>query len=284
MTSSTATLLVSCPEQQGLVSKLTNFIDSNGGQIIHAVQHTDATAKLFLSRIEWQLDKFNLTRDLIAPAFNTVTQPLQASWNLHFSDTVPRIAIWVSRQDHCLLDLLWRQRAKEFLAEIPLIISNHPDLKVIADQFGIDYYHIPVSKENKLIQEERQLEILRQYNIDLVVLAKYMQILSPQFIAQFPQVINIHHSFLPAFAGANPYHKAYERGVKSIGATAHYVTAELDAGPIIEQDVVRVSHRDDVNDFIRKGKDLERIVLARAVRLHLQNRVLVYGNRTVVFE
>jgi len=284
MTSSTATLLVSCPEQQGLVSKLTNFIDSNGGQIIHAVQHTDGTAKLFLSRIEWQLDKFNLTRDLIAPAFNTVTQPLQASWNLHFSDTVPRIAIWVSRQDHCLLDLLWRQRAKEFLAEIPLIISNHPDLKVIADQFGIDYYHIPVSKENKLIQEERQLEILRQYNIDLVVLAKYMQILSPQFIAQFPQVINIHHSFLPAFAGANPYHKAYERGVKSIGATAHYVTAELDAGPIIEQDVVRVSHRDEVNDFIRKGKDLERIVLARAVRLHLQNRVLVYGNRTVVFE
>ncbi|WP_250124748.1 formyltetrahydrofolate deformylase [Chroococcidiopsis sp. CCMEE 29] len=284
MTSSTATLLVSCPEQQGLVSKLTNFIDSNGGQIIHAVQHTDGTAKLFLSRIEWQLDKFNLTRDLIAPAFNTVTQPLQASWNLHFSDTVPRIAIWVSRQDHCLLDLLWRQRAKEFLAEIPLIISNHPDLKVIADQFGIDYYHIPVTNENKLIQEERQLEILRQYNIDLVVLAKYMQILSPQFIAQFPQVINIHHSFLPAFAGANPYHKAYERGVKSIGATAHYVTAELDAGPIIEQDVVRVSHRDDVNDFIRKGKDLERIVLARAVRLHLQNRVLVYGNRTVVFE
>lgn len=284
MNSPTATLLISCPDQRGLVAKIANFIYANGGNIIHADQHTDFASGLFLTRIEWQLDGFNLPRELIAPAFNAIAQPLQASWQLHFSNTVPRIALWVSRQDHCLFDLIWRQRAKEFASEIPLILSNHPDLKVVAEQFGIDYYHIPITKDKKPIQEAKQLELLRQYNIDLVVLAKYMQILSPEFISQFPQIINIHHSFLPAFAGANPYHKAYERGVKIIGATAHYVTADLDAGPIIEQDVVRVSHRDDVADLIRKGKDLERVVLARAVRLHLQNRVLVYGNRTVVFE
>lgn len=284
MTSPTATLLISCPDQRGLVAKIANFIYANGGNIIHADQHTDFAAGLFLTRIEWQLDEFNLPRDLIAPAFNAIAQPLQAKWELHFSDTVRRIAIWVSRQDHCLFDLIWRQRAKEFTAEIPLIISNHPDLKVVAEQFGIEYYHVPITKENKQEQETKQLELLQQYKIDLVVLAKYMQILSGEFIAKFPQVINIHHSFLPAFVGANPYHKAFERGVKIIGATSHYVTDNLDAGPIIEQDVVRVSHRDEVEDLIRKGKDLERVVLARAVRLHLQNRVLVYGNRTVVFE
>lgn len=183
-----------------------------------------------------------------------------------------------------MLDLLWRHRAKEFVAEIPVIISNHLNLKEIAEQFNIDFHHIPITKETKLEQEQKQLEILAKYNIDLVVLAKYMQILSTDFVTKFPQIINIHHSFLPAFVGANPYHKAYERGVKIIGATSHYVTADLDAGPIIEQDVVRVSHRDTVEDLIRKGKDLERIVLARAVRLQLKNRVLVYGNRTVVFE
>ncbi|BAZ21109.1 formyltetrahydrofolate deformylase [Kalymmatonema gypsitolerans NIES-4073] len=284
MTSPTATLLISCPDQRGLVAKIANFIYANGGNIIHADQHTDFAAGLFLTRIEWQLDEFNLPRDLIAPAFNAIAQPLQAKWELHFSDTVRRIAIWVSRQDHCLFDLIWRQRAKEFTAEIPLIISNHLDLKVVAEQFGIEYYHVPITKENKQEQETKQLELLQQYKIDLVVLAKYMQILSGEFIAKFPQVINIHHSFLPAFVGANPYHKAFERGVKIIGATSHYVTDNLDAGPIIEQDVVRVSHRDEVEDLIRKGKDLERVVLARAVRLHLQNRVLVYGNRTVVFE
>jgi len=284
MNSPTATLLVACPDQRGLVAKIANFIYANGGNIIHADQHTDFAAGLFLTRIEWQLDGFNLPRDLIAPAFSAITQPLQANWQLHFSDTVPRLALWVSRQNHCLFDLILRQQAKEFVAEIKLIISNHPDLKVVAEQFGIDYYHLPITKDNRAVQEAKQLELLQQYNIDLVVLAKYMQILSPEFIAQFPQIINIHHSFLPAFVGANPYHKAYERGVKIIGATAHYVTADLDAGPIIEQDVVRVSHRDDVADLIRKGKDLERIVLARAVRSHLLWRVLVYGNRTVVFE
>jgi formyltetrahydrofolate deformylase len=281
--SPTATLLISCPDQKGLVAKIASFIYSNGGNIIHADQHTDFTAGLFLTRLEWQLEGFNLPRELIAPAFNAIAQPLQANWQLHFSDDLPRIAIWVSRQDHCLYDLLWRQRAGELTAKIPLIISNHPHLQPIAEQFGIDYYHLPISAETKVAQESKQLDLLRHYNIDLVVLAKYMQILSPEFVSQFPNVINIHHSFLPAFAGANPYHRAYERGVKIIGATAHYVTEDLDEGPIIEQDVARVSHRDQVEDLIRKGKDLERIVLARAVRLHLQNRVLVYGNRTVVF-
>jgi formyltetrahydrofolate deformylase len=282
-TSPTATLLISCPDQKGLVAKIANFIYSNGGNIIHADQHTDLTAGLFLTRLEWQLEGFNLPRELIGPAFNAIAYPLQANWELRFSDDIPRIAIWVSRQDHCLYDLLWRQRAGELAAEIPLIISNHPHLQPIAEQFGIDYHHLPITAATKAEQESKQLELLRHYNIDLVVLAKYMQILSADFVEQFPSVINIHHSFLPAFAGANPYQRAYERGVKIIGATAHYVTQDLDEGPIIEQDVVRVSHRDQVEDLIRKGKDLERIVLARAVRLHLQNRVLVYGNRTVVF-
>ncbi|MEH1873433.1 formyltetrahydrofolate deformylase [Nostoc sp.] len=284
MTNPTATLLISCPDQRGLVAKFANFIYSNGGNIIHADQHTDFAAGLFLTRIEWQLEGFNLPREFIAPAFNAIAQPLGAKWEIRFSDTVPRIAIWVSRQDHCLFDLIWRQRAKEFIAEIPLIISNHSNLKVVAEQFNIDFQHIPINKDNKSEQEAQQLELLRQYKIDLVVLAKYMQIVSADFISQFPQIINIHHSFLPAFIGANPYHRAFERGVKIIGATAHYATADLDAGPIIEQDVVRVSHRDEVDDLVRKGKDLERVVLARAVRSHLQNRVLVYGNRTVVFE
>lgn len=283
VTSPTATLLLSCPDQKGLVAKFANFIYANGGNIIHADQHTDFAAGLFLTRLEWQLEGFNLPRELIGPAFNAIAQPLQANWQLHFSDEIPRIAIWVSRQDHCLYDLLWRQQAGELAAEIPLIISNHPNLKNIAEQFGIDYHRLPITPETKAAQEAKQLDLLRQYRIDLVVLAKYMQVLSPDFIAQFPQIINIHHSFLPAFPGANPYQRAFERGVKIIGATAHYVTQDLDEGPIIEQDVVRVSHRDQVADLIRKGKDLERVVLARAVRLHLQNRVLVYGNRTVVF-
>jgi formyltetrahydrofolate deformylase len=283
MISPTATLLISCPDQKGLVAKIANFIYSNGGNIIHADQHTDFSAGLFLNRIEWQLDGFNLPREVIEPAFKAIASPLNATWQLHFSDTIPRIAIWVSKQDHCLFDLIWRHRAGELRADVPLIMSNHEKLGTIAAQFDIDFHHIPITKETKAQQEAKQLELLQQYNIDLVILAKYMQVLSSDFIAKFPNVINIHHSFLPAFAGANPYERAFERGVKIIGATAHYVTEDLDEGPIIEQDVVRVSHRDNTADLIRKGKDLERIVLARAVRLHLQNRVLVYGNRTVVF-
>ena len=283
MTSPTATLLISCPDQKGLVAKIANFIYANGGNIVHADQHRDEASGLFLTRIEWRLDGFNLPRDLIGPAFDAIARPLAANWQLHCSDAVPRIAIWVSQQDHCLIDLLWRYKAGEFLAEIPLLISNHAKLKTVADQFGLDFHHLPVTQTTKPEQEAKQLALLQDYQIDLAVLAKYMQILSPDFIQQFPTIINIHHSFLPAFVGANPYHQAYERGVKIIGATAHYVTSDLDAGPIIVQDIVRVSHRDEVADLIRKGKDLERVVLARAVRLHLQNRILVYGNRTVVF-
>jgi formyltetrahydrofolate deformylase len=283
MTGPTATLLIACPDRQGLVALLANFIASHNGNIIHADHHTDFTAGLFLSRLEWQLDNFDLKTEEIAPAFSEVVKDLQASWQLHFSDRIRRIAIWVSRQDHCLLDLIWRQKAQEMRCEIPLIISNHENLRSIAAQYGIDFEYVPITKDNKVIQEAQQLEILQKYNIDLVVLAKYMQILSQDFTVKFPKIINIHHSFLPAFVGAKPYERAYERGVKIIGATAHYVTPDLDAGPIIEQDVVRVSHRDEVSDLVRKGKDLERVVLARAVRYHLQNRVLVYGNRTVVF-
>lgn len=283
MTGPTATLLIACPDRQGLVALLANFIASHNGNIIHADHHTDFTAGLFLSRLEWQLDNFDLKTEEIAPAFSEVVKDLQASWQLHFSDRIRRIAIWVSRQDHCLLDLIWRQKAQEMRCEIPLIVSNHENLRSIAAQYGIDFEYVPITKDTKSIQEAQQLEILQKYKIDLVVLAKYMQILSQDFTVKFPKIINIHHSFLPAFVGAKPYERAYERGVKIIGATAHYVTPDLDAGPIIEQDVVRVSHRDEVSDLVRKGKDLERVVLARAVRYHLQNRVLVYGNRTVVF-
>ena len=280
----TATLLISFPDRQGLVAKIANFIYANGGNIIHADHHTDFTTSLFLSRIEWQLEGFNLPRDLIGAAFNAIAQPLAGNWELHFSDTIPRLAIFASRQDHCLYDLILRQQAKEFIAEIAVIISNHEKLRPVAEQFGIDFYYLPMTKENKAEQEAQQLEILKNYKIDLAILAKYMQILSLDFIQKFPHIINIHHSFLPAFVGAKPYHQAYARGVKIIGATAHYVTEDLDAGPIIEQNVVRVSHRDEVKDLIREGKDLERMVLAKAVRLHLQHRVLVYGNRTVVFD
>ena len=288
----TATLLVSCPDQKGLVAKISDWVFSHGGNILHADQHADSTAGLFLMRVEWDLDNFDLTREEIAPTFEKLAIEIQAKWSIHFSDYVRRIAIFVSKQDHCLYDLILRQRSHELPAVIPIGISTHPDLEKVAHKFGINYHHISVNFENKLEQEKKQLDLLKQYKIDLVVLAKYMQVLSPDFLSKFSQVINIHHSFLPAFAGANPYQRAYKRGVKIIGATAHYVTDELDEGPIIEQDVIRVSHRDSVIDLIRKGKDLERIVLARGVRQYLQNRVLVYGQsassglglRTVVFD
>ncbi|MEM6500421.1 MAG: formyltetrahydrofolate deformylase [Cyanobacteria bacterium P01_C01_bin.89] len=281
---STATLLVSCPDQRGIVARIANFIDSNGGNIIHTDQHVDSEEGLFLTRVEWQLDKFNLPQELIDPAFGAIARPLNARWQLHFSDIRPRIAIWVSKQNHCLLDLLWRHQSGELPGDIKIIISNHPDLQGIAQQFNVDYHHIPITKETKTSQELKQISLLEEYEIDLVILAKYMQVLSADNLPKFPAVINIHHSFLPAFPGAKPYHRAHARGVKVIGATAHYVTENLDEGPIIEQDVSRVSHRDTVPDLIRKGKDLERVVLARAVRSHLQNRVISYGNRTVVFD
>lgn len=280
----TATLLISCPEQRGLVAKIANFVYSHNGNIIHADHHTDFAHNIFLSRLEWELEGFWLPRDAIAPTFAGLAASLNAEWELHFSDVVPRLSVWVTKQDHCLLDLLWRRQAKELRAEIPLIVSNHVELRRIAEQFGIAFAHFPITAETKAEQETKQLDLLSQHRIDLVVLAKYMQILSGDFLDRSPRVINIHHSFLPAFPGSHPYQQAHDRGVKIIGATAHYATADLDEGPIIDQEVVRVSHRDTVGDLVRKGKDLERLVLARAVRLHLQNRVLVYGNRTVVFD
>ena len=283
MNDTTATLLISCPDRPGLVAKIANFIYANGGNIVRADQHTDFATGLFLIRIEWQLKGFNLPREAIASAWGEIATSLNATWQLHFSDILPKIAVWVTKQDHCLWDLLWRDRAGELPGKITLIISNHRKLEAIASQFDLDFYHLPITKETKAQQEALQLELLQQYHIDLVVLAKYMQILSPTLIEQFPNIINIHHSFLPAFPGAKPYHRAHARGVKIIGATAHYVTEDLDRGPIIEQEVVRIDHQDTVADLIRKGKDLERLVLSRAVRLHLQNRILVYDNKTVVF-
>jgi formyltetrahydrofolate deformylase len=280
----TATLLISCPDQRGLVARTAQFVADRNGNLVHAEHHIDPSTGLFLMRIEWELDGFELERVEIAPAFTPLAEQIHATWQLHFSDTMRRMAIWVSRQDHCLSDLIQRQRGAELRAEIALVISNHEDLRPLADAFGIEYVHVPTDGTNRHRHEAVQLSLLQNHDIDLVVLAKYMQILTPEFLVRYPRVINIHHSFLPAFVGANPYLQAIQRGVKIIGATAHYATADLDAGPIIEQDVVRVSHRDSVTDLIRKGRDLERVVLARAVRLHLENRVIVHGNRTSVFD
>jgi len=281
----TAVLLLSCPDQKGLVASVSDFLYRNDGNIIHADQHTDQEEGIFLQRVEWELAGFRVPREEIGQAFRPIAERFGMTWSLHFSDYVPRIAVFVSKQAHCMYDLLARRRMGEFRAEIPLVISNHPDLRPVAEGLGAAYHHFPITPQTKAAQEQAILETLAAQGIDLIVLARYMQILGGDFIARYPnRIINIHHSFLPAFAGARPYHQAHERGVKIIGATAHYVTAELDQGPIIEQDVVRVSHRDSVADMVRKGRDLERVVLARAVDLHLRHRVIVYGNKTVVFD
>lgn len=280
----TATILISCPDSKGLVARIAGFISDHNGNIIAAAQHSDVESGNFFYRMEWDLKGFDLPREKIAPEFNAVAQDLRAQWTIHFSDDLPRIALFASRQSHCLLELIWRERAGELRAEIALIVSNHRDVESVARDYGIDFRCLEITKENKRDQERSQLELLRDYRIDLVVLARYMQILSPEFLTAFPEAINIHHSFLPAFPGANPYRQAFERGVKIIGATAHYISADLDEGPIIEQDVFRVSHRDGVEDLARKGRELEKNVLARAVRYHLENRVLRFENKTVVFE
>ncbi len=283
-TSPTATLLINCPDQRGIVARLSGFVFEHGGNIVDSDHHSDLAAGRFLGRIEWELEGFDILRADLRPRAEAVAAPFGGSWSLHFSDEAPKVALWCSRQDHCLLDLLWRWRAGELKCDVVLVLSNHPDLEPVARQFGLPFLHVPVTADTKAAAEALQLEALRERGVELVVLAKYMQVLSDGFIQAFPSIINIHHSFLPAFAGAMPYHQAHARGVKVIGATAHYVTPDLDAGPIIEQDIIRVSHRDTVEDLVRKGKDLERVVLARAVRLHLQRRVLTYNNRTVVFE
>jgi formyltetrahydrofolate deformylase len=283
--SGTAVLLLSCPDRKGLVAGVSNFIYRNNGNIIHADQHTDLDQSIFLQRVEWELKGFHLPRGKIAEAFRPLAEKFGMTWDLRFSDSVPRVAIFASKREHCMYDLLLRHRMGEFRACIPLILSNHPDLQPIAESFGIAYEHFPVTPNTKADAEKQMMKSLDEHGVELIVLARYMQILSQDFVRHYPnRIINIHHSFLPAFAGGRPYHQAYQRGVKIIGATAHYVTAELDQGPIIEQDVVRVSHRDSVEDLILKGRDLEKVVLARAVKLHLSNRVLVYGNKTVVFD
>lgn len=284
MSSPRAILLASCRDQKGVVALLSQFIYENAGNITDADQHRDPEADIFCTRLEWDLEGFRLSRDQIILEILPLAQKLEMNWSLHFSDVQPRLALWVSKQEHCLIDLLGRQHSGDLPAKIALILSNHEDLRPIAERFEIPFVHLPISAANKLEQETRALDLLWQNEVDLLVLAKYMQVLSPQFLAKFSAVINIHHSFLPAFPGAHPYKQAFQRGVKVIGATAHYVTNELDEGPIIEQDVERVSHRDTVKDLIRKGKDLEKIVLARALYQHVQRRVLVYGNKTVVFE
>jgi len=272
-----------CPDKPGLVSELASWIASKNGNIRHADHHTDADAKLFLSRIEWDLDGFLLDKNEIESEVILLEQRLNGKAVLSFSDDFPNVAIFVSKQSHCLVDLLWRVKVGELCMNVPLVISNHSDLEEICSSFSIPFKLIEVNKNNKVDAESKILDLLNDYKIDLGVLAKYMQILSSSFLVKFPHLINIHHSFLPAFKGAQPYHQAWERGVKLIGATAHYVTKDLDAGPIIEQTISNVSHRDEVSDLIRKGRDLERVALARALRLHLRRQVIVYRGRTAVF-
>ncbi len=280
-----ATLLIHCPDQKGIVISVTEFIFKNGGNIIHLAQHVDAEKKVFFMRIEWDLSDFAIASDQIAEYFETlVGKRFAMESKLHFSTAKRRMALFVSKLSHCFYDILARVEAKEWQVEIPIIISNHRDLEPVAARHGIDFHYFPITKDNKPEQEAAQLELLKKQQIDFVVLARYMQILSDDFVSAMPnRIINIHHSFLPAFAGAKPYHAAYARGVKIIGATSHYVTAELDAGPIIEQDVANVSHEDSVNALVRKGRDLEKIVLSRAIWNHLRNNVLVCGNKTVIF-
>ncbi|NMC96698.1 MAG: formyltetrahydrofolate deformylase [Deltaproteobacteria bacterium] len=280
-----AVLLLSCADSKGLVARISDFIFRFDGNIVHADQHTAEAEKLFFMRVEWELNGFALDRDDIPVAFAPLAKQYQMKWDLHFTDYVPRAAIFVSRHLHCLHDLILRRDMGELAADIKAVISNHEDARDLAEQYGMQYFYFPVTGKNKKQQEKKELRLLRDLHIDLVVLARYMQILSGNFLKYYPsRIINIHHSFLPAFAGRNPYQQAYDRGVKIIGATGHYVTAQLDEGPIIAQDVVKISHRDTVTDIQRKSKDLERIVLARALRLHLENRILVYGSKTIVFE
>jgi formyltetrahydrofolate deformylase len=280
-----ATLLMSCPDRRGLVHGISEFIFEHGGNILFADQHLDNRTGMFLSRVEWDLSHFTVPRESIHAAFRPIADALDMSWELRFSDLPLRVAIFVSRYDHCLIDLLHRHSQGELQCEIVAVISNHPDLEPLAAQYGVPYHVFPITAENKQSQEARELALLEELRVDLIVLARYMQVLTADFVAHYENcMINIHHSFLPAFSGARPYEQSFERGVKLIGATAHYVTPKLDEGPIIEQDAIRVTHRDNLDDFIRKGRDLERIVLARAVRLHLDGRVLHCGNKTIVFE
>ena len=273
-----------CPDRPGLVSQLTSWISNYGGNIKHSDHHTDQDAGLFLSRIEWDLNDLAINKSEIYEQFEKIAIDINGKFNINYSDEIPNVGIFVSKQNHCLIDLLWRVRNGELKMNVPLIISNHPDLENIAKDFKAQFVCIDTTNSSKSIVEKQILNLLKDFDIELVVLAKYMQILSDSFLENYSSIINIHHSFLPAFKGAQPYHRAWKRGVKLIGATAHYVTQDLDEGPIIEQCTVNVSHRDEVDDLIRKGRDIERVALARAVRLHLNHQIFVYDSKTAVFD
>lgn len=281
----TAKLLLHCPDQPGILAEVTDFITVNKGNIIYLDQYVDHVENIFFMRIEWELESFLVPQEKIEDYFETLyAQKYGMSFRLYFSDVKPRMAIFVSKMSHCLFDLLARYTADEWNVEIPLIISNHPDLQHVAERFGIPFHLFPITKETKEEQEKKEMELLAKHKVNFIVLARYMQVISEKMIDAYPnRIINIHHSFLPAFVGAKPYHAAFERGVKIIGATSHYVTTELDAGPIIEQDVVRITHKDTVQDLVNKGKDLEKIVLSRAVQKHIERKVLAYKNKTVIF-
>jgi formyltetrahydrofolate deformylase len=280
-----AILLIHCPDSKGIVARVTQFVLEHDGNILHLEQHVDHQSSTFFMRLVWDMASSSLDRDSVGTAFEPLAQEFQMNWDLRFGDHIPRMAIFVSKSSHCLYELLSRYQSGEWRVEVPVVISNHEDLAQTARAFGVNYHVFPVTKETKHEQEARMKALLRDYDIDFIVLARYMQVLSSQFLKDYPnRVINIHHSFLPAFPGARPYHQAYARGVKIIGATSHYVTEDLDAGPIIEQDVTHVSHRNSVKDFIRKGRDLEKIVLARGVFKHLEHKVLVFNNKTVIFD
>ena len=281
----TAVLLLSCKDRSGLVSRISHFVFERGGNIIDLDEHVDVDEKYFFVRIAWDMKNFSIKESEVEEAFAPLAKEFNASWKINFSGKNSRVAIFVSKYDHCLQEILWRQRLGEFDIEIPLIISNHQDLKPLAEHYNIPYFIFPISEEDKKEQEKNELALLKENEIDTIVLARYMQILTPQIIDEYPnQIINIHHSFLPAFIGSNPYRQAYERGVKIIGATSHYVTKKLDDGPIIEQDIIKISHKDSVQDLIRKGRDLERLILARALYFHSQHRILVHGKKTIVFD
>lgn len=284
MSADTATLLIHCPDQSGLVHLVTGFIFQHGGNILDLEQHIDHQDDVFFMRVEWALDKFAMPRDSIAARFEPLARSKAMWWKLQFSSERKRLALFVSQESHCLYDILSRHEEGELPVEIPLVISNHDKLRGVTERFGIEFRHVPVDSSNKRAQEAAQLQILQQHRVDTLVLARYMQIIGDQLLAHYPnRILNIHHSFLPAFVGARPYHQAYERGVKIIGATSHYVTEALDQGPIIHQDVMRVSHEDSVADLVRLGRDLEKTVLAKALWWHVMNKVLVFNNKTVVF-
>ncbi len=278
-------ILIHCPDQKGIICAATSFIHNADGNIVYIDQHVDKHLDTFFMRIESEFDKDTSSLSVFQKEFaQAVAAPYQMEWSIVADDVKPKMALFVSKYKHCLYDLLSRYHSGELAVEIPFILSNHPEPRAIAEQFNIPFFHIPITKDNKKKAEEEQLVLLNEHQVDFIVLARYMQIITPELIAAYPnKIINIHHSFLPAFVGAKPYHAAFERGVKIIGATSHYVTEKLDAGPIIEQDVTTVSHSHSIKDLIAKGKDLEKIVLARAVQLHVQQKTMVYGNKTIVF-